>query len=347
MARRALITGVSGQDGAYLAKCLLERGYEVFGSSREPAIKPWRLLALDVADRVSILPAGRGSLDDFRRLIATVGPDEIYNLAAQTSLTEAAKAPVETAELNALGPVHLFEAARVEAPKVRIFQASSAQVYGRAALPTYTSEGPFAPTNLYGASKLFAQLAADHYRTAFKMFVSCGIFFAHESPLRGEEFLSRKVTSTLAAIRAGRASRLSVGNMDASRDWGSAEDFVRGMALSLAADEPGDFVFATGEVHTVRELIQTAAACLGFDLEWTGTGVHEAGVDRKTGARVVDVDPRFFRPFEEATPPADISATTARLGWRPTTQFSNMIARMCEADLRAQAPDVAARTSMA
>ena len=335
MARRALITGVSGQDGAYLAKLLLESGYEVFGSSREPSVKPWRLLALGVADHVRLLPAGRGSLDDFRRLITTAAPDEIYNLAAQTSLTEAAKTPVETAELNALGPVLLFEATRLDAPGARVFQASSAQVYGRAALAAYTPEGPFAPTNLYGASKLFSQLAAEHYRNAFKIFISCGIFFAHESPLRGEEFLSRKVTSTLAAIRAGRATRLSVGNMDASRDWGSAEDFVHGARLSLSASAPGDYVFATGVVHTVRDLIEVAAGCLGFDLEWSGSGVHETGVDRKTGERIVDVDPRFFRPFEEVTPPADISATTARLGWRPTTPFRDMIRRMCDADLRA------------
>jgi len=330
--RCAVITGVSGQDGAYLARLLLEKGYRIVGATRNPGETPARLEALGLAGRVERVAHPGADLAAWRALLAAYAPQEVYNLAAQSSVVAALHHPYETALSNAMEPVALFEAARLDRPDLRIFQAGSVQVFGPAMSAPGAPES-YAPTNLYGSTKLFAHLAGKAYRADHKLFIASAALSAHESPLRGEEFLSRKVVKTLAAVRAGKAHELRVGNLDARRDWGYAPDFVEGMHAALQADEPFDYVFATGVAQRVRDLIECAAANFGFDLAWGGQGVEEIGVDRKTGRQIVSVDPAFFRPFDETPPPLDISEARSRLGWTPRTAFKTMIARMCEADL--------------
>ena len=328
-----MITGVSGQDGAYLARLLLQRGYRVFGVTRTPWATPTRLDLLGLAGRVEILGGDitrQSSIDD---LVERHQPNEIYNLAAQSSLSEAVANPLETAEATGMAPLRLFEAVRTRSPTSRVFQATSAQVFGRAPLASYGPHGPFAPTNLYGAAKLFAQTAAEAYRETFGLFIACGVLFAHESPLRGEGFLTRKVTSTLAQVRRGQVEALEIGSLDAERDWGYAPDFCRGMWMTLQAERPGSYIFATGQTHTVREVVNIAARCYGFDLEWRGHGVEEIAIDRATDRLVVRVNPEFFRSFEDKTPAADISLTRSELGWEPQTHFEDIIREMCAAEL--------------
>lgn len=329
MRRTAMITGVSGQDGAYLASLLLKKGYRVIGVTRAPDAIPFRLEALGVTDQVELVGGDIADQSSVNTLIQENRPDEIYNMAAQSSVAGALNQPLETAEATGMAAVRLFEAVRTLSPTSRVFQATSAQIFGRAPLDAYGPEGPFAPTNLYGAAKLFAQTAAEAYRDAFGLFIACGVLFAHESPLRGEEFLTRKVTRTLAEIRQGSAEVLELGNLDAERDWGYAPDFCLGMWMSLQAERAGSYIFATGQTRTVRDVVETSARCHGFQLEWRGDGVDEVGVDGLTGRVIVRINPAFFRPFEDKTPIADISRTRSELGWEPRTGFEEMISEMC------------------
>lgn len=351
--KQALITGVSGQDGAYLAQHLLAQGYAVTGTTRAPEQRLMRLAALGIADQVTLRAAPAPDMASWQDLIATGPFDEIYNLAAQSSIPEGLKHPYETTMANAVGPLALLEAVRRDAPQTRVFLASSAQVFGTGpgvrpgakpgsdaavppvAVPTAHVDGPFMPSNLYGASKLFAQQLGELYRGSYGLFVSHGILFAHESPLRGSGFLTRKVTQTLAAIRAGQAKVLEVGNIDAERDWGYAPDFVRGMYAALQADTSRGYVFASGRVATVRDFITMAGAALGFALEWRGSGLDEIGYDTNTQEPVVRINPEFYRPFNEKTPVVDIQATQDHLGWRPSVTLEDMVAEMCHADLNA------------
>lgn len=333
MKATALISGVSGQDGAYLAKLLLEKNYRVIGVTRSPQTMPDRLKALGLQNEVEIVGGDFVLQDSADELVATYTPDEIYNLAAQSSVAAALDQPLATVEATGMAPLRLFEAVRSRSPESRVFQAASAQVFGRAPLAAYGPEGPFAPTNLYGAAKLFAQTGAEAYRNAFGLFIACGVLFAHESPLRAPEFLPRKVTMTLAAVRQGTAEALEIGNLDSERDWGYAPDFVRGMWLSLQAERASTYLFATGETRKVRDVVEIAAACYGFDLHWRGEGVNEVGIDRRSGKTIVKINPKFFRAFEDKTPTADVTRTKSELGWEPSKPFADMIRDMCAAEL--------------
>lgn len=331
----AIITGVSGQDGAYLSRssCSTSTTW-VVGTTRNPSEPPARLAALGdrrPCSNSSSIPARIWLHGDSP--FARHAPREVYNLAAQSSVVTALLQPYETALSNAMEPVALLEAARLDRPELRIFQAGSVQVFGPTMGASGALESLLAPANFYGSTKLFAHLAGKAYRADHMLFIASAALSAHELPLRGEEFLSRKVVKTLAAVRAGKADELRVGNLDARRDWGYAPDFVEGMHAALQADEPFDYVFATGVAQRVRDLIECAAANFGFDLAWSGQGVDEIGVDRKTSKQIVSVDPAFFRPFDETPPTLNISEARNRLGWAPRTAFETMIAQMCEADL--------------
>lgn len=334
MTRTALITGVSGQDGAYMAQALLKKSYRVVGVTRSPDIMPARLASLGIQNDVEIVGGDFASQASVDALITAYRPSEIYNLAAQSSVVGAIQQPLQTIEATGMAPVRLFEAVRTLSPQSRVFQASSAQVFGSAPLPTYGPEGPFAPTNLYGAAKFFAQSAAESYRNAFGLFIACGVLFAHESPLRGTEFLTRKVTRTLAQVHQGTVDCLEIGTLDSERDWGYAPDFVDGMWLSLQAEKPGTYVFATGETRTVRDVVEISAEYYGYDLVWQGQGVDEVGIDKSSGRVIVKINPAFFRSFEDRTPAADSSKTRQELGWTASKPFSEMIREMCAAELQ-------------
>ena len=333
MSRTAMITGVSGQDGAYLSRLLFDKGYRVIGVTRTPETAPARLAALGLLNKVEIVGGDIAVQSSIDALIEAFRPDEIYNMAAQSSVAGAIFKPLETAEATGMAPLRLFEAVRTRSPASRVFQATSAQIFGRAPLDTYGPQGPFAPTNLYGAAKLFAQTTAEAYRDAFGLFIACGVLFAHESPLRGEEFLTRKVTRTLAQVKRGEVEALEIGTLDSERDWGYAPDFCEGMWMTLQAERPGSYIFATGQTRTVRNAVEVSARYYGFDLEWRGQGVDEVGVDRHTGQVIVRINSAFFRPFEDKTPIADISLTRSELGWEPRMDFDDMISEMCAAEL--------------
>ena len=334
-----MITGVSGQDGAYLSRLLLNKGYRVVGVSRSPGLVPARLTKLGLAGSVEVVGGDTTAQQSIEELVEAYQPDEIYNLAAQSSVAEAIARPLETAEATGMAPLRLFEAVRKRAPGSRIFQASSAQIFGRAPLDAYGPQGPFAPTNLYGAAKLFAQTSAEAYRDAFGLFIACGVLFAHESPLRGQEFLTRKVTRGLCQVSRGQLEALEIGTLDSERDWGYAPDFVQGMWMTLQAEQPRSYVFATGRTRTVRDVVEASARYYGFDLQWRGQGVDEIGVDVVSNRVIVRINPVYFRAFEDKTPAADISLTRSQLGWEPLTDFDVMISEMCAAELADSSQD--------
>ncbi len=325
----ALVTGVSGQDGALICDFLLRKGYRVVGASRNLEQPFERLQALGIKDAVELIQADFALQNDADAVLQAYTPEEVYNLAAQSSLTVAQDRPLETAEATAMAPLRLFDAVRRLSPRTRVFQASSGQVFGDAVLESYSPAGPFSPTNLYGATKLFAQNSAEFYRRAYGLFIACGILFAHESRLRGPEFLFRKVTATLVRMAQGGDEVLSVGSLSSERDWGYAPDFVEGMWLTLQAQKPDTYVFATEQMHSVRQVIETSAAALGFDLVWHGEGLEEIGVDARTERQIVRIDPAFFRAFEDRTPPADASRARSVLGWSPSVSFEALCAEMC------------------
>jgi len=329
---RAFITGINGQDGAYLAQLLLNKGYEVYGSSRQSNLPSVRHEVLGIASKVNVLTIDPEDSTYGLASMLETKPDEVYHLAAQSSLTEADRYPIETAEINAMWPLRILEGVRKNLPSARVFLASSAQVFGGAFNGEVKAEGPFNPTNIYGATKLFGQLSGAAYRNSYDMFVSTGILFAHESPLRGKEFMTRKVTSVLAKVKLGLVEALEVGNLESRRDWGHARDFVNGMWLALQHSKAADYIFATGSDHSVRELIERACECYGIRLRWQGSGLDERGIDAVSNKTVVRINPAFYRPFADLTPLADISRTAAELGWEATTKFDDLISEMCRFD---------------
>lgn len=341
-AKVALITGVTGQDGAYLAEFLLAKGYVVHGLKRRASLfNTARVdhLYQDPHEAESRFILHHGDMTDATNLIRIVketAPDEIYNLAAQSHVQVSFETAEYTANADALGALRLLEAIRLldMAATCRFYQASTSELYGPGAPCPQNETTPFAPRSPYGAAKLYAYWMTVTYREAFGLHASNGILFNHESPVRGETFVSRKITRAVAAIAAGRDERLFLGNLDARRDWGHARDYVEGMWAMLQQDQPDDYVLATGEAHTVRTLTEKAFACAGIALDWRGQGVAEQGFDRVTGRVLVEVDPRYFRPAEVDTLVGDASKARARLGWRHRTGFDALIAEMVEHDRR-------------
>ena len=342
MTKRALITGVTGQDGAYLARLLLSKGYIVHGiKRRSSSFNTGRIEDIyqdpHVEDQRFILH--HGDMTDSTNLIRIVQeaqPDEIYNLAAQSHVAVSFETPEYTANADALGPLRLLEAIRILGleKRTRFYQASTSELYGLVRETPQTETTPFYPRSPYGAAKLYAYWIVVNYREAYGMHASNGILFNHESPLRGETFVTRKITRAVAAIKLGKQDRLYLGNLDARRDWGHAEEYVRGMWLMLQQDEPDDYVLATGETTAVRTFVEWAFADAGIALEWRGEGVQEKGYDQGTGKCLIEVDPRYFRPTEVDVLIGDPSKALRKLGWRHEKSARELAREMVREDLK-------------
>jgi GDPmannose 4,6-dehydratase len=317
---RALITGITGQDGAYLAEFLLSRGYEVFGLLRRSAssnLLGERLRWLGIEERVRLLDGDIADLSSLLRVLEQAAPDEVYNLAAQSFVQASWQQPLLTGQVTAMGANNMLEAIRLLRPAVRFYQASSSEMFGKAQAERQNERTPFYPRSPYAVSKLYAHWATVNYRESFGLHASSGILFNHESPLRGIEFVTRKITDGVARIRLGLAETLPMGNLDAQRDWGHARDYVKAMWLMLQQPEPDDYVVATGRTVSVREFCRMAFAHAGLEFE-----------------RHVAVDPRFLRPAEVDVLRGDAAKAKQVLGWRPETSLEEMVAEMVEADLK-------------
>jgi GDPmannose 4,6-dehydratase len=303
MAETALITGVSGQDGAYLAKALLQRGYRVVGAYRRTSgIHVGRLNELGIANDVELIDMELLEESNVRRALRVLKPDEIYNLAAQSFVGLSFEQPLYTADTDALGVMRVLEAMREICPDARFYQASSSEMFGKAQQVPQNETTPFYPRSPYGVAKLFGHWCVVNYREAHGFFACSGILFNHESPLRGRDFVTRKVTLGLVRVALGEAETLAIGNLEAKRDWGFAGEYVEGMWMMLQQEEPEDYVLATGRSASVREFIEGAAAGLGFDLEWARSGLDTRGLDKRTGRTIIVADPKYYRPAESRSP---------------------------------------------
>lgn len=335
MAKRALITGVTGQDGAYLSKLLLERGYEVFGAFRRSAsLNLWRLEELGIADRVRLIPFDLLEFSNIVRALEKVQPDEFYNLAAQSFVGISFEQPLYTGDVDALGVTRILEAIRMINPRIRFYQASTSEMFGLVQEVPQSETTPFYPRSPYGVAKLYAHWITVNYRESFGIYATSGILFNHESPLRGQEFVTRKITSSLARIKHGQQDVLEVGNLEAQRDWGFAGDYVEGMWRMLQQDQPDDYVLATGQTQAVRRFIELAAKAMEFDLEWSGEAEKTHAKDAKTGKTVIRINPEFYRPAEVDLLLGNPAKAKAKLEWEPRVSFEQLVTMMAEADLR-------------
>ncbi len=336
MTKRALITGVTGQDGAYLSQLLLDKGYEVHGLLRRSAssdVIGERLRWLGVADRVRMVDGNLTDMPSLLDAVAKVKPEEVYNLGAQSFVKTSWDQPQVTAQVTAVGVLNMLEAVRRMAPKARFYQASSSEMYGLIQEAEQDEKTPFYPRSPYAVAKLYAYWIVRNYREAHGLHGSNGILFNHESPRRGETFVTRKITLAVGRIARGSRQPLQLGNLDASRDWGHARDFVEGMYLILQQPKSDDYVLATGETHTVREFVELAFGQIGRAIRWSGKGDAEKGHDAKTGDVLVEVDPKLYRPAEVDCLLGDASKAKRELGWMPKTSFAALVEEMVKADV--------------
>ncbi len=339
-AKRALVTGITGQDGSYLAELLLQKGYEVHGIvRRSSSFNTSRLDSIyqDPHEQNRRLILHYGDLNDassLNRILRVVDPDEIYNLGAQSHVRVSFDTPEYTGEVTGLGCTRLLEAIRELKIRPRIYQASSSEMFGRVLETPQTEKTPFYPRSPYGVAKVYAFWITVNYREAYDLFAVNGILFNHESPRRGETFVSRKITRAVARIAAGTQDCLYLGNLEARRDWGYAKDYVEAMWRMLQHDVPKDYVIATGDTRTVREFCERAFAEAGIDLDWRGEGLEEKGVDRKNGRVIVEIDPRYLRPTEVDLLVGDASRARQDLGWTPTTGFEELVRLMVQSDVK-------------
>ena len=334
--KRAVVTGITGQDGAYLAKLLLDKGYRVFGTFRRgSSVNFWRIedLGVDRHPNLSLVEFDLTDLGSAVRLIEKAQPQEVYNLAAQSFVAVSFDQPGTTTMVNALGPLYLLEAIRSVDPTIRFYQASTSEMFGKARETPQDERTPFYPRSPYGVAKLYAHWMTVNYRESYGIFGASGILFNHESPLRGREFVTRKITDGVARIARGKLDAIELGNLDAQRDWGYAQEYVDGMWRMLQHREPDTFVLATGEMHSVRSFVERAFAGAGIAIEWRGQGVDETGVDARTGAVRVRINPAYYRPAEVEQLLGNAEKARAALGWRATTPLDALCRMMVEADL--------------
>lgn len=333
--KRALVTGIRGQDGAYLAKLLLEKGYEVYGADRRSGDSShWRLKELGVEKYVKIIYMDLLELTNIMRVIEKVKPDEVYNLAAQSFVQASFEQPLLTADINAMGVLRLLEALRLLKSDARFYQASTSEMFGKVQEIPQSEKTPFYPRSPYGVAKLFGHWMTINYRESYGMYACSGILFNHESPLRGLEFVTRKLTNAVARIKYGLQERIVVGNLDSKRDWGFAQEYVEAMWLMLQQAKPDDYVIATGETHSVREFVELAFKYAGFDIAWEGKELTEKGIDQKTGRLLIEISPEFFRPAEVDILIGNPSKAKEKLGWQPKTKFNELVRLMVEADIK-------------
>ena len=326
----ALITGITGQDGSYLAELLLEKGYEVHGIIRRSS-----LINTDridhIYDRINLHYGDLTDSTNIVRVIQSVKPDEIYNLGAQSHVKVSFEIPEYTGQVDALGTLRILEAVCLLGmqDRVRIYQASTSELYGLVQEIPQKETTPFYPRSPYGVAKLYGYWIVKNYRESYGLHASSGILFNHESPRRGETFVTRKITRGLSRISTGQQDVLSLGNLDARRDWGHAKDFVEAMWLMLQQDQPDDYVIATGEQYSVREFVEAAAPYFGMNIVWEGEGLDEVGIDKTTGRKVIEVNPKHFLPAEVETLLGDASKAKEKLGWEPKTSFKQLVEDMC------------------
>ncbi|MDC7682879.1 GDP-mannose 4,6-dehydratase [Asticcacaulis sp. BYS171W] len=335
--KTAIITGVGGQDGAYLAQLLLEKGYRVYGTYRRTSsVNFWRIeeLGIDKHPNLHLVEHDLTDMSSSIRLMQNVGVSEIYNLAAQSFVGVSFDQPITTAEITGVGPVNLLEAIRIVNPKIRYYQASTSEMFGLVQAVPQSESTPFYPRSPYGVAKLYAHWMTVNYRESYDIFASSGILFNHESPLRGREFVTRKITDSFAKIKLGLLDVLELGNLDAKRDWGFAKEYVEGMWRMLQVDEPDTYVLATNRTETVRDFVTLAAKAAGFEIEYKGKDENEVGIDPNTGKVLVRVNPKFYRPAEVDLLIGDPAKAKAKLGWEPKTSLEDLCAMMVQADLR-------------
>ncbi len=335
--RNVIITGITGQDGAYLAQLLLAKGYTVYGTFRRTSsVNFWRIAELGIQDHpnLHLVEYDLTDLSSSIRLLQKTEATEVYNLAAQSFVGVSFEQPITTAEITGIGPVNLLEAIRIVNPKIRFYQASTSEMFGKVQAIPQIESTPFYPRSPYGVAKLYAHWMTVNYRESYGIFGTSGILFNHESPLRGREFLTRKVSDSIAKIKLGKLDVLELGNMDAKRDWGFAKEYVEGMWRMLQADEPDTYVLATNRTVTVRNFVEMAGKAAGYDLQWEGKEENEIGIDRISGRTLVRVNPKFYRPAEVDLLIGDPEKAKRVLGWEPTTTLEQLCQMMVEADIR-------------
>jgi GDPmannose 4,6-dehydratase len=337
--KKALITGITGQDGSYLAEFLLEKDYEVHGIIRRSStFNTGRIdhIFQDPHESGKRLILHYGDLSDssnISRIIEKVQPDEIYNLAAQSHVRVSFDTPEYTGDVTGLGSLRILDAIREAGLKTKFYQASSSEMFGLVQQIPQTEETPFHPRSPYGVAKVYAYWITKNYRESYNLFACNGILFNHESPRRGETFVTRKITRGLARIKLGLDDTLYLGNIDAKRDWGYAKDYVEGMWMMLQQNKPDDYILATNETHTVREFIEVASKRLGFNIKWEGKDINEIGIDRKTGKTIIKIDPIYFRPAEVDLLIGDASKAKRLIGWEPKVKFKELTEMMVDSDL--------------
>lgn len=330
--KNALITGITGQDGSYLAELLLEKGYNVYGIMRRKSVVDYgnvdhiknkiHFIYADVTDLISLINAMQVSQ-----------ADEVYNLAAQSFVATSWEQPLATAEIDAVGVTNMLEAIRTVKPSCRFYQASTSEMFGQVQEMPQTEKTPFYPRSPYGVAKLYGHWITKNYRESYNLFACSGILFNHESERRGKEFVTRKITNAVARIKLGIQEYVELGSMDAKRDWGHSKDYVRAMWLMLQQDKPDDYVIATNETRTVREFVVTAFRHAGIEIEWQGKGIDEIGIDQKTGKTVVKVNPKYFRPAEVEVLLGNPAKAEKVLGWKREVSFSQLVERMVKNDM--------------
>ncbi|WP_269510033.1 GDP-mannose 4,6-dehydratase [Burkholderia sp. IMCC1007] len=335
--KKAIITGITGQDGAYLAQLLLEKGYIVYGTYRRTSsVNFWRLEELGIAQHpnLRLVEYDLTDLGSSIRLLKDCEAIEVYNLAAQSFVGVSFDQPVTTAQITGIGALNLLEAIRIVDPKIRFYQASTSEIFGKVQAIPQVESTPFYPRSPYGVAKLYAHWMTVNYRESYDIFGCSGILFNHESPLRGREFVTRKITDGMAKILLGKLDVLELGNLDAKRDWGFAKEYVEGMWRMLQADKPDTYVLATNRTETVRDFVTMAARAVDIKLNWTGSAEQEAGYDSKSGKVIVKVNPRFYRPAEVELLIGNPAKARNELGWEPKTTLESLCQMMVEADIR-------------
>lgn len=333
--KTALITGITGQDGAYLVKLLLEKGYRVYGSYRRLSMPNfWRLEELGIKNHLRFVEMDLHDTGNIIRVLEKIKPDEVYNLAAQSFVAVSFEEPILTGEVTALGTARILEAIRIVDHKIKFYQASSSEMFGKVQETPQNEKTPFYPRSPYAAAKLYAHWMTINYREAYHIFACSGILFNHESPLRGIEFVTRKITDAVARIKYGLLKGLELGTLDASRDWGYAPEYVESMWLMLQQKRPDNYVVATGKNSSVRDFVTHAFEYAGFRLEWQGNGYKEIARDKKNGKVLVRSAKRFYRPAEVNELLGDYAKAKKVLGWKPGTGFKKLVEIMTEADLR-------------
>ena len=331
---KALITGITGQDGAYLSKHLLDLGYEVYGAARRNSnYNTERLQILGIENDIKIKEFELLEESNIRNVIEEIQPDEIYNLGAQSFVGASFVTPMYTAEVTCLGVLRVLDAIRTVCPNSKFYQASSSEMFGKVLETPQNEETPFYPRSPYGVAKVYAHFITKNYRESYNIFGSCGILFNHESPLRGNEFVSKKLVKAIARIKKGKQEELILGNLDSKRDWGFAGDYVEAMHLMLQAKNADDYVISTGETHSVREFVELSLNVAGIDFEWKGEGVNTTAVSKETGKNIVICSKEFYRPAEVDLLLGDYSKAKKELGWKPKTTFNSLVQLMMEYEM--------------